>query len=303
MFITVTLNPAIDTFIEIESLETKEQSRLISKKKIAGGKGINISRVLKKLNEKTFVTGFIGGDNGKFISKQLSYEQIDSQLIKIDQETRENFKLYDRFHKQSYEINAPGPVVDISYLDELIVFLKSIIKKNDVLIISGSAPVNYNVDVYKILINEMKPLCKMISLDTSKQWFKEGISAIPDLIKPNLSELENYLDKQLTSEEDIIKEALDIISLGVKEVLVSLGKNGSIYVSKDFIYKITVPNIKVKQTVGAGDALLAGFISAKFKKTLEEALIDAAFTSLSYISESEDISDMKSKIKIRKISI
>lgn len=303
MFITVTLNPAVDTFIEVESLEIHRQTKLINKTRIAGGKGINISRVLKSLDEKTFVTGFIGGTNGKFITKALSKADIDYQLVKIDQETRENIKLYDIKNKQNYEINEAGPIVDINHLDELIMLLKSLVKKNDVLIISGSAPVNYDIDVYKILINQLKPLCKMITLDTSKDWFKEGLNASPDLIKPNLEELENYSNKQLTSDEEIIKEALNIISLGVKEVLISLGKHGSIFVSNDNIYKITVPDIKVKQTVGAGDALLAGYISAKFKKPLEEALIDAAYTSLLYIAEDKNLANVRKQIEIIKLNI
>lgn len=303
MFITVTLNPAVDTFIDVELLEAHKQSKIVNKYRLAGGKGINISRVLKSLDEKTFVTGFIGGNNGKFITKDLSKAGIDYQIVKIDQETRENIKLYDRKNKHSYEINESGPVVDLNHLDELIMLLKSIVKKNDVLIISGSAPINYDIDVYKILINQMKPLCKMITLDTSKDWFKEGLSASPDLIKPNLEELENYTNKQLTSDQEIINEALGIIALGVKEVLVSLGKHGSIYVSKECIYKIKVPDIKVKQTVGAGDALLAGFVSAKFKKPLKEALVDAAFTSLKYISDLEDINQVKNQIEIITMNI
>lgn len=303
MFITVTLNPAMDTFIEVESLEIHEQSKMLSKTRIAGGKGINISRVLKKLNEKTFVTGFIGGTNGKFITKALSKAHIDYQFVQIDQETRENLKIYDQKNNQSYQLNEPGPMVKIERLDELITLLKSMIKKNDVLIISGSAPVNYDVDIYKILINQMKPLCKMIALDTSKDWLKEGLDASPDLIKPNLHELENYANKSLVTDQDIITEAKKIIALGVKEVIVSLGKRGSMYVSKENVYKITVPDIKVKQTVGAGDALLAGFISSKYKKPIEETLFDAAFMSLSYISEDNDMMEIKKQIEIKKISI
>lgn len=303
MFITVTLNPAVDTFIEVEHLEAHKQSKIVHKYRLAGGKGINISRVLKSLNEKTFVTGFIGGNHGKFITKELSKSGIDYQIVKINEETRENIKLYDKKNKQSYEINEAGPVVDLNHLDELIMLLKSTIKKNDVLIISGSAPINYDIDVYKILINQLKSLCKMIVLDTSKDWFKEGLSACPDLIKPNLEELENYTNKQLTSDQDIIKEALAIVSSGVKEVLVSLGKHGSIYVSSKHIYKITVPDIKVKQTVGSGDALLAGFVSAKFKKPLKEALIEAAFTSLKYISDIEVNEEIKNQIELITMNI
>ncbi len=298
MFITITLNPAVDTFIDIESLEKSVQSKVIKKTKIAGGKGINISKVLTSLNEKTFVTGFVGGPNGKFIKKELSDQNIDFKLIQINQETRENIKLYDMKHDQRYEIYEPGPFVDIIHLEELIGYLKSIIKSNDVIIISGSAPINYNIDVYKVLINQLKPLCKMIALDTSKQWFKEGLTAAPDLIKPNLYELENYSNKNLDNDQEIIDESLKIITLGVKEVLVSLGKSGSIYVTKDDIYKIMVPDIKVKNTVGAGDALLAGFLAAKFNKPLKEALIEAAYTSLAHISEKKSLVDVKEQIEV-----
>jgi 1-phosphofructokinase family hexose kinase len=298
VFITVTLNPAVDVMIDVKNLETEKHVRLLDKKKIAGGKGINISKVLKSLGEKTFVTGFVGGANGKYIEKTISKMHIDHQFIHVDKETRENIKIFDQEKSTTYEINEAGPQIDLAKFDELIMLLKSIIKKNDVVVISGSAPFNYDVDVYKVMIESLKPLCKEIILDTSKDWLKVGLTAKPHLIKPNLEELEFYTKKNLTSDKEIIEEALKIIASGVNEVLVSLGKRGSLYVSKDHQYKITVPDLKVNQTVGAGDALLAGFLSSKYSKPLEEALVDAAFTSLSYIADIENETEIKEKIQI-----
>ncbi len=100
------------------------------------------------------------------------------------------------------------------------------------------------------MIETLKPLCKEIVLDTSKEWLKVGLTASPHIIKPNLEELEYYTGKKLETDDDIIKEALKIIDSGVLEVIVSLGKKGSLYISKDHQYKITVPDIKVHQTVG-----------------------------------------------------
>ena len=301
MFITVTLNPAIDVMIDVKHLNVEKHVKLLDKKKVAGGKGINISKVLKSIGEKTFVTGFVGGNNGKFIEKCLSKAHIDHKFIHVDKETRENLKIFDRAHSSTYEINEAGPPIDLTKLDELIMLLKSIIKKNDVLVISGSAPTNYNVDVYKIMIESLKPLCSQVVLDTSKEWLKVGLTASPHIIKPNLEELEYYSNKKLVNDKDIIEEALKIIDFGVLEVIVSLGKKGSLYISKDNRFKITVPNIEVKQTVGAGDALLAGFISAKQKKSLEEALVDAAYLSLSTIADIDNETEIKEQINIVKV--
>lgn len=301
MFITVTLNPAIDVMIDVKDLGVEKYVRLLDKKKIAGGKGINISKVLKTIGEKTFVTGFVGGTNGRFIEKQLSKAHIDHKFIHVDKETRENLKIFDRANTSTYEINEAGPTIDLTKLDELIIMLKSIIKKNDILVISGSAPTNYNVDVYKIMIESLKPLCSEVVLDTSKEWFKVGLTASPHIVKPNLEELEYYSNKKLSSDEEIIEEALKIIDSGVLEVIVSLGKKGSLYISKENRFKITVPDIKVSQTVGAGDALLARFISAKHKKSLEEALVDATYMSLSYIADIENETEIKEQINIVKV--
>jgi 1-phosphofructokinase family hexose kinase len=301
MFITVTLNPAIDVMIDVKHLDVEKHVKLLDKKKVAGGKGINISKVLKSIGEKTFVTGFVGGTNGKFIEKQLSKAHIDHKFVHVDKEARENLKIFDRARLATYEINETGPQIDLAKLDELIMLLKSMIKKNDVLVISGSAPINYNVDVYKIMIETLKPLCYEVVLDTSKEWLKVGLTASPHIIKPNLEELEYYSNKKLSSDEEIIEEALKIIDSGVLEVIVSLGKRGSLYISKDNRFKITVPDIDVKQTVGAGDALLAGFISAKHKKPLEEALVDAAYMSLSYIADIDNETEIKEQINIVKI--
>jgi 1-phosphofructokinase family hexose kinase len=301
MFITVTLNPAVDVMLDVNHLKVDKHVKLLRKTKVAGGKGINISKVLKQLEEKTFVTGFVGGTSGKFIEKAMSKLHIDHQFVRVPEETRENLKIFDQKESSTYEINEAGLPIDLTKMDELIVLLKSIIKKNDVLIISGSAPINYEVDVYKVMIETLKPLCREIVLDTSKEWLKVGLTASPDIIKPNLEELEYYTSKKLKTDDEIIEEALKIIDSGVSEVIVSLGKKGSLYVSKDYQYKITVPDIKVHQTVGAGDALLAGFLSAKYKMALENALLDATYVSLSYIADIEHETEIKEQINIIKI--
>ncbi|BCR36802.1 1-phosphofructokinase family hexose kinase [Mariniplasma anaerobium] len=299
MFITITLNPAIDTMIFVDKLDNQKHANVIKKQKVAGGKGINISKVLKQLNEKTFATGFLGGTNGKFISKELSKLHIDHQFINIEGNTRENIKIFDQFSNESFDINDQGPSCDMNHFNELIILLKSLIKPKDVVIISGSAPIDFDADIYKILIKEIKHLADKIILDTSKAWFKEGLTATPDLIKPNLEELKEYANQQLDDEPTIIKEALKICDTGVSEVLVSLGKIGSLYVSKKHIYKISVPDIKVYHTVGAGDALLAGFVSNVKKHDLEFALKRATAISLAYIAHRDDIEVLHNLITIQ----
>jgi 1-phosphofructokinase family hexose kinase len=301
MFITITLNPAIDTMIYVDKLNSQKHTNLVKKEKVAGGKGINISKVLKQLDEKTFATGFLGGANGKFISKELSKLHIDHQFINIKGETRENIKIFDQSNHETYEINDQGPSCDMNHFNELIIFLKSLIKPKDIVIISGSAPIDFDADIYKILIKEIKPLANKIILDTSKAWFKEGLSATPDLIKPNLEELKEYTKKQLDDEPSIIKEALKICDTGVSEVLVSLGKNGSLYVSKEHIYKISVPDIKVYHKTGAGDALLAGFVSCAKKYNLEFSLKRATAISLAHIAHRDDIDQLHDLITIKEM--
>lgn len=301
MFITITLNPAIDTMIFVDKLNSQQHTNLIKKQKVAGGKGINISKVLKQLNEKTFATGLLGGTNGKFIRKELSRLHIDHQFIDINGETRENIKIFEQSSNKTYEINDQGPSCDMTHFNELIIFLKSLIKPKDVVIISGSAPIEFNADIYKVLIHEIKHLASKVILDTSKAWFKEGLTATPDLIKPNLEELEAYTQKDLDDESKIIKEALKICDMGVKEILVSLGKNGSLYVSKEHIYKILVPDIKVFHTVGAGDALLAGFVSSEIKHDLKYALKRATAISLAHISHRDDIDQLIDLITIKEM--
>jgi fructose-1-phosphate kinase PfkB-like protein len=178
-----------------------------------------------------------------------------------------------------------------------------LIKPKDIVVISGSAPIDFDADIYKILINEIKHLADKIILDTSKAWFIEGLSAKPDLIKPNLEELKEYTNKQLDDEPAIIKEALKICDTGVSEVLVSLGKKGSLYVSKKHIYKISVPDIKIYHNTGAGDALLAGFISSVKKYDLEIALKRATAISLAYISHRNDIKDLQNLITIKDMKV
>lgn len=299
MFITITLNPAVDSLVTVEHLDQFKDTKSSDRQCIAGGKGINISKVLKQLNQKTFATGFLGGANGKFIEKELSKLHIDHQFIHINGETRENIKVFEKTSQQTHEFNEEGPICDMEHFNQLIGLLKSMIKPKDIIIISGSAPLDFKADIYKILIQEIKHLAAKIVLDTSKEWLKEGLAATPDLIKPNLEELQYYTQKDLNDDMVIIEEALKICDRGIKEVLVSLGKNGSLYVSNKHIYKVDVPDIKVFHTTGAGDALLAGFVSSQEVNDLEYALKRATAISLAHISKRDDIDYLQSLIKIK----
>lgn len=262
MIVTVTLNPAIDRTIVVEEINKKDVTRVEKTRRDAAGKGINVSKVIASLGGNTICSGFLAGENGKFMIEKLSKLGIKTDFVWIDGETRENIKIQESFKNKVIEINEKGPSIVQKDLQKIEKKLDLLLHKGDILVLAGSVPIGVPTEIYHKLIVKYNNLGIITILDTSLELLKQSLSAKPKIIKPNLYELSKLLDKELDKEEDIILEAQKLCNQGIEEVIVSLGKEGSLYVNKDLVYKVLPPSLKVKSTVGAGDSYLAGFTYA-----------------------------------------
>lgn len=307
MIYTLTLNPAIDRAIYIDELNKKDVTRVKKTLRDGAGKGINVSKVLKSLDTESTCFGFIAGANGEFIKNELTKRNIKHSFIDVFGETRENIKVIIKNKDQVLELNESGPDISKEAYEDLLNKMKTMIKEEDILVISGSVPKGLHEGVYNDIIkifNHAK-----IILDVSGKLFEESVEAAPFLIKPNHYELELYSKKTLKTDQEVINVCHTLLEKGIKHIVVSLGKKGSLYVSKDKELRVITPELNAINTVGAGDSLVAG-LAQGFSQGLEieDILINASsIGSASVLSENtaqvntDDIQKIKQQIKLERI--
>jgi 6-phosphofructokinase 2 len=269
---TITLNPSLDRYITVHGLEVDKVNRWTSARLYAGGKGIDVSRAIYEMEGKTIAYGFVGGPAGRVVEILLDEEGVPFSFTPIQRETRTNFIITDTKNSQQTRIDAPGPYISKRDFER---FQKKILRirpSPDLIVAGGSAPPGVPDDVYYTIIMEAKSFGIRTILDSDSQWLAEGIKAKPYLIKPNVQEAEELLNRELPTEEAIIKAALDLVEMGIEIVAISRGKDGIIAATKKEILKALPPPVKVKSTVGAGDCTVAGLA---LKLANDEPLIEA----------------------------
>lgn len=256
MIYTVTLNPSIDYVVHVDSVELGEINRMKQDFKLPGGKGINVSRILNRLNVPTTALGFLGGFTGNFIGEWLEAEGIHNQCTNIESDTRINIKLKAQ---EETEINGLGPVLKQTEINELKAALNQV-NPGDIVVLSGSTPPSLPKNFYGELIKIIKNKQAEFVIDTTGPDLLEAISQQPLLIKPNNHELEELFETSFTSIEDIFPYGQKLLDSGAQHVLVSLAGDGALLFTHEGLYRSNVPDGTVKNSVGAGDSMIAGFV-------------------------------------------
>lgn len=324
MIITVTLNPAIDKTIQVEHLTIGALNRIIDVREDAGGKGINVSKTVKSLGGETLATGFLGGNSGEWIAEYLNETGIKNQFAYTGQKTRTNLKVADE-DGMITEINEPGPWIAPLELAGFSQKLLDMIHKEDIVILSGSVPKGVPKDYYAQLIPEIHARGAKVFLDADGTLFATAIEEKPDIVKPNLTELERYCTENGISvdmsrilecpkaaewESDTVKRAVYMGLLlkekGIGEVLVSLGSEGAVFLIEDQIYYTPALDVEVHSTVGAGDAMVAAYAFAKNRGLLLEDRIrfcvavsaGAVTTTGTRPADREVVERLQEKVKI-----
>lgn len=261
MIYTLTLNPSIDYVIKIDEFLDGETLRSNSEEKYPGGKGIMVSKLLKNLGENSINIGFLGGFTGDFIRKKLNDLEIVEDFTRIEDDSRINVKLK---YETETEINAQGPQITEEEIEEFLNYLDQL-QEDDFVIISGSIPKSLGDDFYRVIVNLLEMNNVRFALDTSGKKLYKLSSYKPFLVKPNKDELSEIFEDKIDSDEKIVKYARKLIDQGAENVIVSLGKDGSIFVDNSVAYKAKPIEGKLINSVGSGDSMVAGYIFGYMK--------------------------------------
>jgi len=257
MIYTITLNPALDRILEAPGFLPGNSCRVLSESFSAGGKGINVSRALKRLETENHALFLSGGETGEILIKKLRQEEIAHTAFSTLGETRINLKIFDPAAGQTTELDQKGPKVGLKALQELKERLFSLLKKGDTAAFCGSLPEDLPEDTYAELIEMARKKGARTVLDSSGEGLKQGLLAKPDLVKPNVSEMEYLYKGPLCSMVDLLMAARKLVRNGVDTVLLSMGQRGALLVREDKQLYGRPPKVESLFSVGAGDAMLA----------------------------------------------
>lgn len=259
MIVTVTMNPAIDKTVDVETFVHGGLNRVKHIIMDAGGKGINVSKTIKALGGDSIATGFLGGNNGNAIANLLANDEVNAEFVTIDGETRINTKIAEKDGTVT-ELNEAGPEISKEEQKKLEEQLLNYAKEGTWFVLSGSVPAGVPNSIYGDIIRKVHEKGAKVFLDADGELFTQSLAAKPDVIKPNRVELEKYIgaDHSLT-EGELLSVGQELLDQGIGTVIISLGHEGALFLTKEQSIKCPAISIDVHSTVGAGDALVAAF--------------------------------------------
>ena len=261
MIYTITLNPSLDYVLWVDKI-AYEVNRAEKTSIYFGGKGINVSAVLKELEVESIALGFVGGFSGEKLESLLENEKIKSDFVHIMGETRINVKIRC---KNETDFNAEGPEVSESEIREFFDKLERI-KEGDWVVLAGSIPKSFPQDIYERIMQTVSRKGALLVVDAAGDLLKKSLEYKPFLIKPNHHELLELFDDVLVNEEQIVKYARILREKGAKNVLVSLAEYGAVLVDEnEETHSIENAEGTLINSVGCGDSMLAGFIAGYIK--------------------------------------
>jgi 1-phosphofructokinase len=301
---TLTLNPALDYLVTLPKLTLAATNRVVSEAAQWGGKGVNVSRMARHLGVDSVAMGFLAGFTGQAIERGLISLGIKSAFIGLEGLTRINIKIKA---EEETEINGLGPPIspaDLSALAEKLALLS----EDDLLVMAGSVPPTVPTDIYARFIRDLKRRAVKIALDTSGPALAMALPEKPFLIKPNLAELNALVGGSAIDEEAIIASGRQAQKLGAQNVLISMASRGALLiVATGEVFQASAPVGEVKNSAGAGDSMLAGFLVGQSRGLgwAESLRLGAAAGSASAFCASlatkEEIEALSPKIEVTRL--
>ena len=274
MIYTITFNPALDYITQVENFKIGEINRTKKETILPGGKGLNVSIVLKNLGIENTALGFIAGFTGEELIKKLEEKGIRTDFVKVEEGfTRINVKISSTSKVEETALNGIGPQITQKDIEELYKKLDKVTTQ-DIIVISGSISKNLNKNIYKEICKELRKKEITFVVDSTQELLMSVLEYKPFLIKPNKEELEETLKYKISSKEDIVNAAKELRKFGAQNILVSLGKDGALLLTKeDNVLYSKAPKGKIVSTVGSGDSMVAGFLAGYYEtKDYEYAL-------------------------------
>ena len=261
MIYTVTVNPALDYVLQLPEVKDGETNRSSDTQFLAGGKGINVSQILNQLGVDNTAWGFVGGFTGEELIRQLNVKKISSDFVRISDDTRVNVKIHAQ---EETEINAAGP--DIT-AQEVAAFKSRLddLEAGDVVVLSGSLAPSLPTDFYESLLPLIREKGAEFVVDTTGEALLRTLKFNPLVIKPNHHELADLFDTSFSSTADMLEAAKKLQKLGAQNVMISMAGEGAYLVTADHVYHANAATGTAVNSVGAGDSMVAGFITGYLK--------------------------------------
>jgi 1-phosphofructokinase family hexose kinase len=279
MIVTVTLNAAIDRTLTVPNFQVGQRHRASAGLTLAGGKGLNVARALKRLGVPVVVTGLAGGRTGTRIVEELTGESILNDFVRIGDESRTSTAVVDPTSGSYTEINEWGPQVEPEELEILLEKLRYLSRDADFVVLAGSLPRGIDQGFYGELIRDLSRRQVLTVLDSEGEPLRLGLEAEPFLVSPNQQEAEALVGQEFYEQQDFALALEHIAERGARSVLIT--NEGGCFARlregrKTRRYRALAPHVEPVSVVGAGDVLLAGFIAAQLEgKAPEAALRDA----------------------------
>lgn len=303
MIYTVTVNPSIDYIVQLSELTLGEVNRMDYDNMLPGGKGINVSRILKELGQDSVAWGFLGGFTGDFVESKLQEVGLKTDFTKIAHNTRINVKVKAQVET---EINGRGPEISDEELAEFTRHFDNL-TPDDVVIFAGSLAPNLADDFYFKLIEKIRAKNAHFVIDTTGERLLKTLPQKPLVVKPNNHELADMFGVKFNGIDDIVKYGKKLLEMGAQQVLISMAGDGGLMITNDHVYRSYAPKGTVINSVGAGDSMIAGFVGtyAKTHDSLESFRYGLACGSATAFSEDlatrAKIDEILPKIKIEEI--
>lgn len=307
---TVTLNPAVDKTYTTQSVIVGNVNRMRTAMKIAGGKGVNVTKILRQYDCEVAATGFLGGYSGRFIEEELEKRGVDCRFIHVEDETRSNMNI---LADDGYvtEILEPGPVIPDRERDAFFEQYNTLLEECGLVILSGSVARGLDDDIYEKLIVRAADADVPVCLDSSGEGLRYGLRAKPQMIKPNWKELEYIMGHRIADRGEIIESAKFLRSRGISRVIVSMGNKGLLSVTGRGVLYARAAGIVPVNTVGCGDSVVASYAVSYAKGESEEkAIVRACAVSAANATTLESASipmetaeDLMNKIILEKVDV
>lgn len=272
MIYTITQSPSLNRTVEVEEIIYDDANEVIEEKNAVGGKGIDISRVVKELGGQSVALGYVGGYNGLEVEGRLINEGIVCDFTRINDEIRSNIIIYQRKKNLQTLLSTYGPEIKPFEISALHNKVREVPNESFV-VLCGSMPKGMSDNFFAQLITTLKEKNVKVVLDSDDEALARGLNAGPFLIKPNIHEFGRLINKNINDMNDILEEAKPYLNM-VDYIVVSAGARGVVGVSRAGNYHVVPPKVKVRSSLGAGDSLVAGIVFALNKgDSFEESLV------------------------------
>lgn len=275
MVLTVTLNPSVDKALFLHELKMGDTNRVVRTETDAGGKGVNLSRVLRELGGDTAATGFLGGGPGAYICKVLDMQSVPHCFVEVTGDTRTNISVEDDSHGLPTTFNERGPEITANDIERLFGLVRERLPSLDWLAMGGSLPPGAPPETFRSLVEIAHAAGVRALVDADGDAMKLAMEAKPDFIKPNEKEASRLLVRELHGRNEALAAALELHAMlggGDKIAVISRGAGGAVMMCGEGEFDGITPSVEMKSTIGCGDSMLGGMLWAMgVGKSMEEA--------------------------------